>query len=72
MIFGVQDFNGTRIEVERVDPPSPGGLPSSGNCDSESGYLGSAEEMLEFIQNNLETGNYWPFFYAIGNPFVIG
>jgi hypothetical protein len=72
LLVGVQDFNGTRIEVQRLDPPGPGGLPTSANCDSESGYLGSAEEMLEFIQHNLETGNYWPFSYAIGNPFVIG
>jgi len=72
LLVGVQDINGTRIEVLRLDPPGPGGMPSSANCDSESGYLGSAEEMLEFIRNNLETGNYWPFSYAIGNPFAIG
>jgi len=72
LLVGVQDINGTRIEVQRLDPPGPGVLPSSADCSSESGYLESAEEMLEFIQNNLETGNYWPFSYAIGNPFVIG
>jgi hypothetical protein len=45
-------------------------LPSSAAC--ESGYLGSVEEALEFVQYNLEIGNHWPFSYFIGNPFAIG
>jgi hypothetical protein len=70
LLVGVDDVNGTRIEVNRIDPPGPGALPSSAVC--ESGYLGSVDEMLEFIQYNLEIGNHWPFSYSIGNPFVIG
>ncbi|MCJ7702784.1 MAG: hypothetical protein MUO62_14470 [Anaerolineales bacterium] len=70
LLVGVDDVNGTRIEVNRIDPPSPGAMPSSAAC--ESGYLGSVDEMLEFIQYNLEIGNHWPFSYAIGNPFAIG
>jgi len=53
-----------------TDPAEPGALPTSGSCDS--GYLGSIDEALEFIQYNLEIGNYWPFSYFIGDPFVIG
>jgi len=70
MLVSVEDINGTRIEVTRIDPPSPGALPSSAAC--ESGYVGSVEEAIEFVQYNLETGNHWPFSYFIGNPFVIG
>ncbi len=70
LLVGVEDINGTRIEVTRIDPPAPGALPSSAAC--ESGYLGSVEEALEFVQYNLEIGNHWPFSYFIGNPFVIG
>jgi hypothetical protein len=70
LLVGVNDINGTRIEVSRLDPPSPGALPASNSCDS--GYLGSVEEALEFVQYNLEIGNHWPFSYFIGNPFVIG
>jgi hypothetical protein len=70
LLVGVNDVNATRIEPRMIDPPGPGGLPSSQAC--ESGYLGSAEEALEFVQYNLEIGNHWPFSYFIGNPFVIG
>jgi len=52
------------------NPVEPGALPASGSC--ESGYLGSVEEAIELIQYNLEIGNYYPFSYFIGNPFVIG
>jgi len=70
LLVGVQDVNGTRIEVRRLDPPGPGGLPSSSTCDS--GYLGNVDDMLDALQYNLEIGNYYPFSYMIGNPFVIG
>ena len=70
LLVGVDDVNGTRIEVSQIDPPAPGALPSSAACDS--GYLGSVDEALEFVQYNLEIGNYWPFSYFIGDPFVIG
>lgn len=70
MLVNVEDINGTRIEVTHIDPPSPGALPSSAAC--ESGYVGSVEEAIEFVQYNLEIGNHWPFSYFIGNPFVIG
>ena len=70
MLVGVDDVNGTRIEVTRIDPPSPGALPSSAVCDS--GYLGSVGEILQVILYNLEIGNYYPFSYLIGDPFVIG
>jgi len=70
LLVGVQGLNGTRIEPRMIDPPGPGGLPSSQAC--ESGYVGSVEEAIEFIQYNLEIGNHWPFSYFIGNPFVIG
>jgi len=70
LLVGVQDVNRTRIEARMIDPPSPGALPSSTAC--ESGYVGSVEEALDFVQYNLEIGNYWPFSYFIGNPFVIG
>ena len=72
LLVGVDGVSGTRIEVRMVDPPGPNMMPSPTSCDSESGYLGSVEEMVEFIQTNLETGNHRPFSYAIGNPFVIG
>ncbi len=48
----------------------PGALPSSAACDS--GYLGNLEDMLDTLQYNLEIGNYYPFSYMIGDPFVIG
>jgi hypothetical protein len=70
LLVGVDDVNGTRIEVTQIDPPAPGGLPSSAAC--ELGYLSSVDEALEFIQYNLEIGNYWPFSYFIGDPFVTG
>ncbi len=70
MLVGVDDVNGTQIEVTLIDPPSPGALPSSAAC--ESGYVGSVEEAIEFVQYNLEIGNHWPFSYFIGNPFAIG
>jgi hypothetical protein len=70
ILVGVENINGTRIEVTLIDPPSPGALPSSAAC--ESGYVGSVEEAIEFVQYNLEIGNHWPFSYFIGNPFVIG
>ena len=70
LLVGVQDINGTRIEVRRLDPPGPGAPPSSKAC--ESGYLPELEATLELIQYNLEIGNYYPFSYSIGNPFVIG
>jgi len=44
--------------------------PSNSACDS--GYLGSVEEIVGVIQYNLEIGNYSPFSYLIGNPFVFG
>jgi hypothetical protein len=72
LLVGVDGVNGTRIDVRMIDPPGPNMMPSPTSCDSESGYLGSVEEMVEFIKTNLETGNHWPFSYAIGNPFVIG
>lgn len=67
---GVQDINNTRIEARQLDPPGPGALPSSAAC--EPGYLGTPDEMLEVLQYNLEIGNYYPFTYTMGNPFVIG
>ena len=70
LLVGVEGINGTRIEATLIDPPSPGALPSSAAC--ESGYVGSVEEAIEFVQYNLEIGNHWPFSYFIGNPFAIG
>jgi len=70
LLVGVEGINGTRIEARLIDPSSPGALPSSAAC--ESGYVGSVEEAIEFVQYNLEIGNHWPFSYFIGNPFAIG
>jgi len=70
LLVGVDDVNGTRITVQRMDPPSPGDLPSSAACDS--GYMGVLEETIDLITYNLEIGNYYPLSYTIGNPFVIG
>lgn len=41
-----------------------------GTCDP--GYLGTPEEVQEAIKDNLEIGNYFPFTYLMGNPFVMG
>jgi hypothetical protein len=70
LLVGVPDVNGTRIEVSRLDPPAPGALPSSSTC--ESGYMSTADEALEVLQYSLEIGNFYPFTYLMGNPFVIG
>lgn len=72
LFVGVQDVNGTRIEIREIDPPEPGMMPSPTSCDSESGYLGAVEETIELIQYNLQTGNYYPIAYTLGNPFVMG
>ena len=68
--IGVANEIGTRIIVDQLDPTAPQALPSSSAC--ESGYFGSAAEVSEVIKYNLEIGNYYPFSYLIGNPFVIG
>lgn len=70
LLVGVQDVNGTRIEVHTLNPPGPGALPASSAC--EPGYPGTVDEMLEILRYNLEIGNHYPFSYMIGNPFVIG
>ena len=70
LLVGVDDVNGTRITVRRMDPPGPGALPSSAACDT--GYMGVLEETIDLITYNLEIGNYYPLSYTIGNPFVIG
>jgi len=44
----------------------------SSNAQCNSGYFGTPEEVVEAIQYNLEIGNYYPFSYLIGDPFVIG
>ncbi|MFH2040801.1 MAG: hypothetical protein ABIJ65_15330 [Chloroflexota bacterium] len=41
-----------------------------GACDP--GNLSTAEDMQDALSYNLETGNYSPFSYMMGNPFVIG
>jgi hypothetical protein len=70
LLVGVDDVNGTRITVQRMDPPGPGALPSSAVCDT--GYMGVLEETIDLITYNIEIGNYYPLSYTIGNPFVIG
>jgi len=70
LLVGVDDVNDTRITVQRMDPPSPGALPSSAACDT--GYMGVLEETIDLVTYNLEIGNYYPLSYTIGNPFVIG
>lgn len=67
---GVVDVNQVRIEARQFNPSEPGALPSSAAC--EPGYFGTVDEMLEVLQYNLEIGNYYPFSYSMGNPFVIG
>jgi hypothetical protein len=70
LLLGGEDVNRVRIEAHQFDPSEPGALPSSAAC--EPGFFGTADEMLEVLQYNLEIGNYYPFSYSMGNPFVIG
>jgi len=53
------------IPVLPTNTPLPAGA-----CDP--GYLGTPEEVQDVIKYNLEIGNYYPFSYMMGNPFVIG
>ena len=81
-ILGSISFSKSEPIVKPVSAPSPamviGDVPvlptntplPPGACDP--GFLSTPEEVQEVIQYNLEIGNYFPFSYLIGNPFVIG
>ncbi len=61
------------VNVENTEtalPPTPGPRLSDANCDP--GYLGSVDEMIDAVQYNIGIGNYAPFSYLIGDPFIFG
>ncbi len=70
LLVGMVGASGAQIEARQLDPSTPRALPSSASC--EPGFFGTADEMLEVLQYNLEIGNYYPFSYSMGNPFVVG
>ena len=60
--------------LSAIPAESETAAPESGTNTAKcnSGYFGTSEEVIETIQYNLEIGNYYPFSYLIGDPFVIG
>jgi len=81
-ILGSISFSKSEPIIKPVTAPFPplviGAIPvlptntplPAGACDP--GNLGTPEEVQEVLKYNLEIGNYYPFSYLIGNPFVMG
>ena len=60
------------FEVDSTENIIPTPEPQLSNSVCDSGYLGSVEEVIEVVQYNIGIGNYDPFSYLIGDPFIFG